>query len=94
MRRNGFSDEEEWQALCAELARLDEFDAKNDILRDQATGPLQTFTWVRTVKNGAPNYRLCPRPFGRQQRVSSLPDTWTTDFTTRCLFWVFITIGE
>ena len=22
-----FSDEEEWQALCAELARLDEFDA-------------------------------------------------------------------
>ena len=58
-----FTDEEEWQALSAEVARLDEFDAKKDIPRDQATGPLLTFTWVRTVNNGAPNYRLCLRPF-------------------------------
>ena len=68
-----FTDEEEWQALSAELARLDEFDAKKDIHRDQATGPLLTFTWVRTVKNGAPNYRLCLRPlrpFGRQSERS------------------------
>ena len=43
VRRNG--------KLCL-LARLDEFDAKKDIPRDQATGPLLTFTWVRTVKNG------------------------------------------
>ena len=61
-----FADEEEWQALSAELARLDEFDAKKDITQDQATGPLLTFTWVRTVKCGAPNYRLCLRPSGRQ----------------------------
>ena len=65
-----FSDEEEWQAPCAELARLDEFDAKKDIPRDQAAGPLLPFTWVRTVKNGAPNYRLCLRPFGRQSERS------------------------
>ena len=49
---------------------MDEFDAKKDIPRDQATGPLLTFTWVRTVKNGAPNYRLCLRPFGRQSERS------------------------
>ena len=65
-----FSDEEVWQALCVELARLDEFDAKKDILRDEATGRLLTFTWIRTVKNGAPNYRLCLRPFGRQSERS------------------------
>ena len=65
-----FTDEEEWQALSAELARLDEFDAKKDIPRDQATGLLLTFTLVRTVKNGAPNYRLCLRPFGRQSERS------------------------
>ena len=63
--------EEEWQALCAELARLDEFDAKKDIPRDQATGPLLTFMFVvRRVKNGAPNNRLCLRPFGRQSQKS------------------------
>ena len=61
-----FTDEEEWQALSAELAHLDEFDAKKDIPRDQAPGPLLIFTWVRTVKNGAPNYRLCLLLFGRQ----------------------------
>ena len=38
-----FIDEEEWLALSAELARLDEFEAKKDIPRDQATGPLLTF---------------------------------------------------
>ena len=65
-----FTDEEEWQAMSAELARLDEFEAKKDIPRDQATGPLLTFTWVRTVKNGMPNYRLCLRPFGRQSERS------------------------
>ena len=65
-----FTDEEEWQALCAELPRLDDFDAKKDIPKDQATGPLLTFTWVRAVKNGAPNYRLCLRPFGRQSERS------------------------
>ena len=32
-----FTDEEEWQAMSAELARLDEFEAKKDIPRDQAT---------------------------------------------------------
>ena len=53
MRRNG------------KLARLDEF-GKKDIPRDQATGLLLTFTWVPTVKDGAPNCRLCLRPFGRQ----------------------------
>ena len=58
-----FTDEEEWLALSAELARLDEFEAKKDIPRDQATGPLLTLKWVRTVKNGMPNYRLCLRPF-------------------------------
>ena len=61
-----FTDEEEWLVLSAELARLDEFEAKKDIPRDQATGPLLTFKCVRTVKNGMPNYRLCLRPFGRQ----------------------------
>ena len=45
-----FTDDEEWQAKSAELARLDDFEAKKDIPRDQATGPLLTFTWVRTVK--------------------------------------------
>ena len=65
-----FTDEEEWQAMSAELARLDEFEAKKDIPRNQATGPLLTFTWVRTVKNGMPNYRLCLRPFGRQSERS------------------------
>ena len=34
-----FSDEEEWQAQCAELACLNVFDAKKDTPRDQATGP-------------------------------------------------------
>ena len=75
-----FTDEEEWQALSAELARLDEFDGKiarldefdgkKDISTNQASEPLLTFTWVRTVKNGAPNNRLCPRPFGRQSERS------------------------
>ena len=68
-----FTDEEEWQVLCL-LSSLvvDEFDAKKDIPRDQTTGPLLTFTWVRTVtvKNGAPNNRLCLRPFGRQSDTS------------------------
>ena len=45
-----FTDAEEWQAMNAELARLDEFQAKKHIPRDQATGPLLTSTWVRTVK--------------------------------------------
>ena len=63
-----FSDEEKWQALCAELPRVDEFGVKKDIPSDQATGPLLTFTWVRTVKNGASNYRLCLRAFGRHQK--------------------------
>ena len=65
-----FTDEEEWLALSEELARLDEFEAKKDIPRGQATGPLLTFKWVRTVKNGMPNYRLCFRPFGRQSERS------------------------
>ena len=51
-------------------ARLDEFDAKKDFSRDQATGPQLTFTWVRTVKSGAPNFRLCLRPFGLQSERS------------------------
>ena len=34
-----FTDKEAWQALNAELARLNEFQAKEDIPRDQATGP-------------------------------------------------------
>ena len=63
-----FTDEEEWLALSAELGRLDEFEAKKDIPRDQATGPLLTFKWVRTVKNGMPNYRLCLRPLVDNQR--------------------------
>ena len=29
---------------------------KKDIPRDQATGPLLTFKWVRIEKNGMPNY--------------------------------------
>ena len=66
-----FTDEEEWQAKSAELASFDEFEAKKDIPRDQANGPLLTFTWVRTVKNGMPNYRLCLRPFGRQSERSN-----------------------
>ena len=65
-----FTDEEEWQALSAELARLDEFDAKKDIPSDQATRLQLTFTWVRTVKNGAPNFRLCLRPLDRQSERS------------------------
>ena len=65
-----FTDEEEWQALSAELARLDEFDAKKDIPKEQATGPQLTFTCVRTEKNSAPNYRLCLRPSGRQSERS------------------------
>ena len=75
--------EEERQALWAELARLDEFEAKKDISRDQDIGPLLTFIWVLTVKNGAPNYRLCLRLFWsairKEQGVSSLSDSWTTD---------------
>ena len=63
MRRNA-------KSCWAELASVDEFDAKKDIPRDQATGPLLTFTWVRTVKNEAPNYRLCLRPFCRQSERS------------------------
>ena len=78
-----FSDEDKWQALCAELPRVVEFGVKKDIPSDQATGPLLTFTWVRTVKNGASNYRLCLRAFWstvrKEQRVSLLPDAWTTD---------------
>ena len=65
-----FTDEGEWLAMSAELARLDEFEAKKDIPRDQATGTLLTFKWARTVKNGKPNYRLCLRPFGRQSERS------------------------
>ena len=64
VREMEFTDEEEWLALSEKLARLDEFEAKKDIPRDQATGPLLTFKWVRTVKkNGMPNYRLCLCPF-------------------------------
>ena len=78
-----FSEEEEWQALSAELARLDEFDAQKDIPRDQATGPLLTFTWIRMVKNGAPKKSVVSAPFWstirREQGVSLLPDAWTTD---------------
>ena len=59
------SDEEEGQALCAELARLDSMRRKTSP-EIRPLGPLLTFTWVRTVKNGAPDYRLCLRPFGRQ----------------------------
>ena len=57
MRRNG--------KLC-----LDEFDAKKDILQEQATGPLLTFTCVRTEKNSAPNCRMCLRHSGRQSQRS------------------------
>ena len=78
-----FSDEEKWQALSAELVRLDDFDAKKDIPRDQATGPLLTFTWVRTVKNGAAKLSVVSAPFWltirKEQKVSLLPDAWTTD---------------
>ena len=52
------------QALCAELARLDEF------------GPLLTFTWVRKLSVVSALLRSTIR---KQQRVSSLPDTKTTD---------------
>ena len=76
-----FSDEEEWQALCAELARLNEFDAKKDIPRDQATGPLLTFRWVCTVKNGQTVGCVCAfwSTVRKEQGVSLLPDAWTTD---------------
>ena len=78
-----FSDEEERQALSAELARLDEFDAKKDIPRDQATGPLLTFTWVRTVNKWSAKLSVVSAPFWsiirKEQGVSLLPDAWTTD---------------
>ena len=83
-----FADEGEWQALSAELARLDEFDAKKDILRDQATGPLLTFTCVRTVKNGAPNYRVCLRLLvDNQKKSKNLCSARDLDIgSTRCCF--------
>ena len=46
----------------------------------QATGPSAGF---HAVKKGAPNDRLCLRAFWstirKEQRVSVLPDAWTTD---------------
>ena len=65
-----FTADEELQAKWAEIARLEKFEAKRDIPRDQATGPLLTFTWVRTVKNGELAYRPCLRRFGRQSERS------------------------
>ena len=58
-----FTDEEEWLALSAELARLDEFEAKKDIPQDQATGPLLTFKWVRTVKKRYAKLQTLPSSF-------------------------------
>ena len=88
--------EEERQALWAELARLGEFEAKKDISRDQDIGPLLTFMWVRTVKNGAPNYRLCLRLFWSAiRKEQGLFPVRLLDhrFTKCCLFWLLNTVG-
>ena len=51
-----FTADEELHAKWAEIVRLEEFEAKKDIFRDQVTGP---YTWVRTGKNGELRNRLC-----------------------------------
>ena len=42
-----FAADEELQVKWAEIVRLDEFEAKKDIPREQATGLVLTFTWLR-----------------------------------------------
>ena len=92
-----FSDEEKWQALSAELARLDDFDAKKDIPRDQATGPLLTFTWGRTVKNGAAKLSVVSALLlvDNQKGAKSLFTARRLDYrsTKCCLFWLPTTVG-
>ena len=94
---NEFMDEEEWPALSAELARLNEFEAKKDIPQDQATGPLLPSKRVRTVKNGVPDCRLCLRPFGGQSERSKeslyCPTPGATDLQNAAFFWRHTTVG-
>ena len=59
-------DKEAWQALNAVLARLNEFQAKEDIPRDQVTGP-QIYKMMLVLT--AP--RLVREFFRRQQRIST-----------------------
>ena len=48
-----FTADEELHVKWAEIVRLKNFEAKKDILRQQATGPLLTVTWVPTVQKGS-----------------------------------------
>ena len=78
-----FYEEEEWQALSAEIARLDEFDAKKDIPRDQATGSRQRIGCV------------CALLVDNQKGARSLFTARRLDHrsTKCCLFWLTITGG-
>ena len=78
-----FSDEAEWQAPYAELARLDEFNAKKDIPRDQAAGPqlplhvgAHSEEWSTKLSVVSATFWSTIR---KEQGVSVLPDAWTTD---------------
>ena len=92
-----FSEEEEWQALSAELARLDEFDAQKDIPRDQATGPLLTLhvdshgeEWSAKKIGG-----VCALLVDNQKGARSLFTARRLDHrsTKCCLFWLTVTGG-
>ena len=75
--------DEELQAKWLDIVRLEEFEAKKDITWNQATGPMRSFTWVRTVTNCVVTHRLCLRLCGRQsdkeQGVSFLSNSRATD---------------
>ena len=67
----------------ADIVRLEEFEAKKDIPRDQASGPLLTFTWVRTVKMESSREQTLFSSFWKRirkkQGVSFLSNSWAAD---------------
>ena len=86
-----FSEEEERQALWAELARLDEFQAKKDIPREQVTGPLLTFTWVRSEASWSTKIAIVSALLW--PTILCAVQLWVRRFTKCCLFWQLTTVG-
>ena len=67
-REGRWEDFELKQAHYDEFDRLVEYEAKVDVLRSEAQGPILTVRWVDEDRASGLKSRICARPFNKSSR--------------------------
>ena len=90
-RDGRWEDHELKQAHYAEFDRLVEFEAKRDVLRSDALGPILTVRWVDEDRASGLKSRICARPFNK----SSPPkDNLFTPTPALCTLKLFLVVAQ